>query len=163
MDLRNLIPSFGRKSLPVRQEQEHPFVSLQREMNRLFDGFLQDWDRDHFTGGMTVFTPRIEVTEDEKAVTIAAELPGISEKEIDVSINGDSLTICGEKKDEREERKGNYFYSERSFGSFSRTIRIPGEVDADKIQADFGKGILRVVLPKTAQAKNLRRITVKAE
>lgn len=163
MDLKDLIPSFGRKSVPVKHEDEHPFVSLQREMNRLLDGFVQSWDPDapdRFSG----FSPRIDMTEDEKSIKVSAELPGITDKDIEVSLSHDSLTIRGEKKSGKEERRQNYFYAERSFGSFNRTIPIPREIETDKVQAQFKKGILTVTMPKTTAAvKEARKIAVTAE
>jgi HSP20 family protein len=163
MDLKNLIP-FGKKNIPAKREEEHPFMGLQREMNKLFDDFFNSWGElrplDH---ALDDFSPRIDLVEDEKNVTISAELPGMNEKDIDVSLVREALIIKGEKKQEKEERKDHYFYSERSYGSFSRTIPLPPEVDSDKIQAEFRKGILTITLPKTATAKETRKIAVKAE
>jgi HSP20 family protein len=163
MDLKNLIPSLGRKNVPIRREEEHPFVNLQREMNRLFDGFLQGWDKEP-AEGFGAFTPRIDMAEDEKSLILSAELPGMNDKDIEVSLSRDLLTIRGEKKHEQEQRRGNYFYSERSFGSFARTVRMPREVDADKVRAEFKKGILKITLPKTLPAgKETRKIAVTQE
>ena len=90
------------------------------------------------------------------------ELPGIDEKDIDVSVSEDVITVRGEKKDEREEEKKGYYLSERSYGSFHRTIPIPPGVDADKAEARFRKGVLTITLPKTDDAKSkTRRIEVK--
>lgn len=164
MDIKNLIPSFGRKDVPVRRDEEHPFAGLQREMNRLFEGFLQGWGPDPFPDRFGAFSPRIDVTEDDKTLKVIAELPGIAPRDIDISLSRDSLTIRGEKKDERENRKENYFYSERSFGSFARTIRIPREIEVNKVQADFKKGILTITMPKAGDSvQDAKKITVKAE
>lgn len=163
MDLKNIIPSFGRKSLPARQEEEeHSFLDLQRQMNRLFDGFLQDWGMHDLQRGISSFNPRIDMTEDEQSIRITAELPGMTDKDIDISLSRDTLTIKGEKKNEKEEQKGNYFYSERSFGAFSRTIRVPREIDAGKVQAEFRKGVLVITIAKTAPVtQETRKIPVK--
>lgn len=165
MDLKNLIPSFGRKSIAVKREEEHPFVTLHREMNRLFDGFLQDLREDGFPDTFrAAFTPCIDMTEDDKAITVSAELPGMTEKDIEVSLTREALTIRGEKKDEKERLKDNCLYMERSFGSFTRTVRLPREIDSDKVQARFEKGILKITLPKTGEArKEARKIAVTAE
>jgi len=163
MDLKNLIP-FGKKNIPAKREEEHPFMGLQREMNKLFDDFFNSWgELRPLEGRLGDFSPRIDLAENEKSVTISAELPGMNEKDIDVSLVRDALIIKGEKKQEKEERKDQYFYSERSYGSFSRTIPLPPEVDSDKIQAEFRKGILTITLPKTAAATDARKIAVKAE
>lgn len=163
MDLKNLIPASGRKNLFKRTE-EHPFVSLQREMNRLFDVFLRGWEEDRFPDKFGAFTPCIDVTEDDKAVRVEAELPGMSDKDIELSLSRDALTITGEKRDGKEERTGNYFHTERSFGSFMRTIPLPVEIDAEKAQARFEKGILKITLPKAAEArKEAKKIRIRTE
>jgi HSP20 family protein len=107
--------------------------------------------------------PAVDITEDDKGYRIAAELPGMSEKDIDVSISGDMLTIKGEKRQEREEKEKNRYLSERSYGMFQRSFPLPEGVDRDKISADFSKGVLTLTLPKTADAqKQQKKIEVKA-
>lgn len=108
------------------------------------------------------FTPRVEVEENDKAVLLRAELPGMTEKDVEVEIENDYLTVKGEKKAEREERNGGRYYSERSFGSFERTIRLPASVDREKIDAKIENGVLRVSIPKTAESKShVKKIAVK--
>jgi HSP20 family protein len=136
-------------------------------MNRL------DFFDDFFRGGfglepverrLGAFTPSVDVSEDDKQVKVTAELPGMDEKDIDVSLSKDSLTIKGEKKEEKEEKKKDYYRMERSYGSFSRTIALPVEVDTDKVRAEFRKGILTVTMPKTSKAiEETKKISVKAE
>jgi HSP20 family protein len=142
-----------------------PFENFRREMDRLFDDFqLGSW-RSPF--GRTVFdvepfwrsgevswakAPAVDVVEQDKAYEITAELPGIDESNIDVKFADGVLTIKGEKKEEKEERKKDQYLSERRYGSFQRTFRVPDGVDADKIAASFKNGVLSVTLPKTAQA-----------
>src|SRR5512137_851319 len=128
MDIKNLIP-FGKKNIQVRREEENPFSLMQREMNRVFDSFGRNWGLGAFPEFTGSFMPRLDVTEDAKAFTVTAELPGMSEKEIDLSISGDLLTIRGEKKEEREEKHRNYFYSERSYGTFVRSIPLPAQIE----------------------------------
>lgn len=102
--------------------------------------------------------------EDEKSLKVMAELPGLTDKDIDISISRDTLTIRGEKKEEREDRKENYFYSERSFGSFTRAIRIPREIEVNRVQAVFRKGVLAITMPKTGDSvQDAKKITVNAE
>jgi HSP20 family protein len=133
-------------------------------MNRLFDGFLVDWDTGFPAAAWGAFTPRIDLTEGEKAFILSAELPGMTEKDIDLRLSGDLLTISGEKKNERKEQNGDHLFAERTFGAFSRTIRVPREVDQDKVQAEFRKGVLTVRLPKqAAAAPGSRKIAVSAE
>lgn len=163
MDFKDLIP-FGKKAVAVKQEEEHPFLTMQREMNRMFDSFTRTWGADTFPADNGVFTPRMDVTEDAKAFFVTAELPGINEKDIDLTITGDTLTLRGEKKAEKEETGKNYFYSERSYGSFSRSIPLPRQIDTDKVSAGFKKGILTITLPKTAAAmEDLKKISVKTD
>jgi HSP20 family protein len=104
------------------------------------------------------------VSETDKEIKVSAELPGMDEKDIDVSLTRDSLTIKGEKKQETEDKGEDYYRMERSYGSFTRSIPLPIEVDTDKVQATFKKGVLEITLPKTARAiQETRKIPVKAK
>ena len=96
--------------------------------------------------------PAVDITEDDKAYKMTAELPGTSEKEIEVLISGDTLTLEGEKRQEKEQKDKNLYLSERSYGAFQRTFYVPDGVDRDKISADFSKGVLSITVPKTAKA-----------
>lgn len=109
------------------------------------------------------FSPRVDVIETEKTLQIKAELPGMSEKDIQVSLSRDTLTLSGEKKAEEEQRSGNIYRMERIYGAFSRTIALPLDVDAENAEATFKNGVLTINLPKVAAAKDSRRIKVKAE
>lgn len=163
MAISNLIP-FGKKSVPVKREEENPFALLRREMDSLFDNFFRGFDMEPFEGRLGAFSPRIDVTENDKEIKISAELPGMDEKDIDVSLQNDLLTIRGEKKEEKEEKKKDYYSMERSYGSFCRTIPLPIEVETDKIDAKFKKGVLSITLPKTAKAlAETKKIAVKVE
>jgi HSP20 family protein len=161
MDIKSLIP-FGKKNIEVRREEENPFAMMQREMNRVFDSFNRNWGLGAFPELTGSFMPRLDVTEDAKAFTVTAELPGMSEKEIDLSISGDTLTIRGEKKEEKEDKNKNYYYSERSYGTFMRSIPLPQQVETDKVSASFKKGVLTITLPKTAASmESTKKIDVK--
>jgi HSP20 family protein len=163
MDIKNLI-HFGKKNVAAGREEDNPFAMMQREMNRIFDSFMRSWVVDAFPAVYSSFTPRLDVTEDTKAFTVTTELPGMSDKDIDLSISGDTLTIRGEKEEEKEEKGKNYFYSERSNGYFSRSIPLPRQIDADKVAASFKKGVLTITLPKTdAAMEELKKISVKTE
>ncbi len=107
--------------------------------------------------------PAVDVTETEGGYEVVAELPGMDEKNIEVKLANHTLTIKGEKRDEKEETKKDYYMRERSFGSFQRSFTLPEGVDTDKIEASFKKGVLTVTVPKTAEAKKAeKKITVKA-
>ena len=145
-----------------------PIEGLRREVDSLFENFNKGWPRfwdfDPFKGVSQPFTlpsfaaaPRVDVKESDDAYEIAAELPGLDEKDIELALRGDVLSISGEKKAEREEKKKDYYLSERSYGAFHRSFRVPENVDADKIGAKFAKGVLTVTLPKTAEAKKKQR------
>lgn len=107
--------------------------------------------------------PAVDVTETDKAFEIAAELPGMEEKNIEVSVSDGVLTIKGEKQEDKEEKKKDYYLSERTYGSFQRSFEVPKGVDLDKIEASFKKGVLTVTLPKTAEAQKAeKKIAVKS-
>lgn len=165
--------------VPVTQEKTavpspslqpwQPLESLHREIDRLFGEFGRGWPSvsSLFTAeplwqrGFTA--PAVDVTEDEKAYEISAELPGMDEKNIEVKVADGSLTIKGEKQEEKEEKKKDYYLHERHFGSFQRSFALPKGVDTNKIEAAFKKGVLTVTLPKTAEAqKSQKKIEVKA-
>ena len=163
MGLKNLIPT-GGKDLPARGDEYDPFSLIRREMNRLFDSFSSGFDVEPFEGRIKTFSPNINVTEGDKEVKISAELPGMDDKDIDVSLSKDSLTIKGEKKQEKEDKGKNYYRMERSFGSFRRTVPLPAEADIDKVKAHFKKGVLTVTIPKTAKSiRATKKIQVKTE
>ncbi|MEM5371248.1 Hsp20/alpha crystallin family protein [Paraburkholderia azotifigens] len=153
----------------------HPVESLRREIDRLFDEFdrgpgILPFRRSLF--GIEPFwrherswasTPAVDVSETEKAYEIVAELPGIDEKDIEVKLANGGLTIKGEKREEKEEKKKDYYLHERRFGAFERYFQMPEGVDREKIEASFRKGILTVTLPKTQEAQNAeKKIPVKA-
>ena len=107
--------------------------------------------------------PAVDVIETDKAYEITAELPGIDKKNVDVKFANGVLTIKGEKQDQKEERKKDYYMRERSFGSFERSFEVPDSVETDKIEATFKKGVLTVTLPKSAEAQKAeKKIAVKA-
>ena len=163
MTIRNLVP-FGKKSVPARREEEKPFALLRREIDSLFDNFFRGFDIEPFESRMGAFTPQVDVTENDKEIKISAELPGMDEKDIDLSLQNDMLTIKGEKKEEKEDKGKDYYRMERSYGSFIRTIPLPVEVETDKVEAKFKKGVLSITLPKTAKAvAETKKIAVKVE
>jgi HSP20 family protein len=164
MTMRDLVHR-GRRDAPARREAESPFLALQDEMNRVFDRFFHGFPAVGGEGGdwpAGGFSPRVDVSETDNDVRVTAELPGLDEKDIEVSITRDALTIRGEKKEEKESGKEGYFHTERYFGAFTRTIPLPREVVTDKAEATFRKGVLTVTLPKTEEVKSeTRKVEVK--
>jgi HSP20 family protein len=152
-----------------------PFESLRREVDRLFHDFERGSWPNPFRGSAFDLeplwrreltwakTPAVDVVEKENGYEVTAELPGMDEKNIDVTVANGCLTIKGEKQEEKEEKKKDYYLQERRFGSFERRFEIPEGVDASKIEANFAKGVLTVTLPKSAEAKKAaQKIAVKA-
>jgi len=122
------------------------------------DRFLNDFDRSF--GEQGTWVPVVDIYEDEKAITLKAELPDMHEKDIDVGVEEGHLTIKGERKFENEEKKENFHRIERRYGSFERTFALPDNVDAENISAKYDKGVLKVVAPKVERPKNARTIKV---
>jgi HSP20 family protein len=168
--------------LPVKTEKTssplhplRPFESLRREVDRLFEDFSGGLWRSPFGGSLfdigpfrrveAAFgaVPAVDVTETDKGYEITVDLPGMEEKNIDVKVANGILTIKGERHDEKEEKKKDYYVRERSLGSFERSFQVPDGVDSDKIDASFKKGVLTIALPKTAAAQKAeKKIEVKA-
>src|SRR6516164_201248 len=151
-----------------------PFESLRREIDNLFDDFWSGSWRSPLTlrfpdvepfrrGEIWGKAPAVDVAETEKGYEITAELPGMDESNIDVKVADGVLTIKGEKQEEKEEKKKDYYISERRYGAFERSFRLPEGIDTDKIDASFKNGVLKVVLLKTPEAqKAQKKIDVKA-
>ena len=162
MAIRDLVP-WRRERVPVRREEQDRFLSFRQEMERMFDEFfeggaLAPWERE-WTG----FAPKVDVVETDDQVKVTAELPGLDAKDVDVTVSHNTLTLKGEKKQEHEEKGEGYYRSERSYGSFQRSVPLPSTVETDKADAAFSKGVLTVTFPKTAAAKDRKQITVKAK
>ncbi len=158
------VPVPFRTLTPANREAwEDPFVAIRREIDRLFDEFTRTWPTVFGAAGTATLLPEVDVTEDEKACRVTVELPGVDPKDVQVEVRGDLLVIRGEKRDEHEERGENRHLIERRFGRFERTIRLPAEVDPDRAEAVFDRGVLRITLPKPETAQQpVRRIEVKA-
>jgi len=169
------VPVKTEKTSAPAQATRRPFEGLRREIERVFDEF--DVGRWPAPFGRSLFdvapfwrreaawpvAPAVDVAETEKGYEVTAELPGMDEKNIEVKFADGVLTIKGEKQEEKEEKKKDYYLSERSYGSFQRSFQVPEGVDADKIEASFKKGVLTVSLPKSAEAQKAeKKIAVKA-
>lgn len=167
MNVRDLIPWQRGASQPslLRNGDRDPFVSLHREMNRLFDDAFRSFDG-RLPGlaatppDLNGSWPSVEISETEKEIKVTAEVPGLEEKDIEILLNGDVLTLKGEKRSEAEDKDRQF--SEFYYGSFERRIPLGFEIEEDKIDARFKNGVLTVTLPKSEQAQSqVKRISIK--
>jgi HSP20 family protein len=133
-------------------------------MNRLFDQFFEGFDLGPFArhgGWESVAMPKVDVAETDEAIHVTAELPGMKEEDVEVTLSDGQLTLRGEKKAEQEDSGKNYHRVERSYGSFHRSIPLPSQVDESKVEAAFRDGVLSVTLPKTQTAVEGKKIPVR--
>jgi HSP20 family protein len=137
------------------------FDRIMREMDRLWDSFLEGRPTRRAEEGKGWFPP-VDVSETKNDLVIKAELPGMDPKDLSISLSSGYLTVKGEKKQEKEEKDENYHLIERSYGSFTRSVRLPKEVQGDKMTASFKNGVLKITLPKSEEAKK-KEIKIKAE
>jgi HSP20 family protein len=135
----------------TRFEPFREFSTLQDRLGRLFRETYREGQDESLT--TSSFAPAVDVYEDEHNVTLKIEVPGIDEKDIDVRIENNTLTVHGERKIEKEEKEENYRRVERHYGSFTRTFNLPTTVDSEKVSANYDKGVLKIALPKKAEAK----------
>lgn len=164
MQIRDLIPWGNNKGSEIaKRDEENPVFSLQRDVNRIFEDFWKRFDQPFGAfGRWDASGPRTDIAETERALEISVELPGLDQKDVDVSLTDSALTIKGERNSEREESKKGYHLAERSCGSFYRSIPLPSGVDTDKVNAEFKNGVLTVTLPKTQEAlSRVKKIEVK--
>jgi HSP20 family protein len=158
-----LVPSFyspGNLFGPIGSD---PFLTLHREMNRMFDEIMRgSWAGTGQSGNRSgaLMAPSMDVTESDKEVRIQAELPGVNEKVVELSLNDDLLTLRAEKRQERKEEREGAHVSERSYGTFQRSLRLPFQVSPDQVQARFENGVLTITLPKSRQQERSRRIQI---
>ena len=159
MAIRDLIPwkSQGLDIAPRQEERvDHLGMSLHRDINRLFDDMFRGFSMPSLPSiGRSLGWPRLELSENDKEIRVTAELPGMEEKDIEISLDDHQLVIWGEKKSETsDEERG---YSERSYGRFERRIGLPSQIDEDKVEAAFRNGVLTVTVPRTAEAAQGRK------
>jgi HSP20 family protein len=136
--------------------------NMREQFDRMFDNMLSGWpapwrDPPRLDLGGFDFAPRVDTAETDTAYEVTAELPGVDEKDIKISLADNVLSISGEKKSEREQKDKDYVMTERSYGSFKRAFTLPDNVDVEKIAAKFDKGVLKVTLPKTAPSPAKQR------
>jgi HSP20 family protein len=150
-----------------KDEDEQAFIKILHWRNNMttitridpfreLASFFENWTapitgKDQLAAG--TFVPPVDVYEDEHNLVLKLEIPGVNEEDLNVSVENNTLTIEGERKFEKEEKEENFHRIERRYGSFTRTFRLPNTVDADKVEASYDKGILKVVLAKRAEAK----------
>jgi HSP20 family protein len=135
----------------TRWEPFREFSTLQDRINRVFRESYSGNHDDSLT--TSSFAPAVDVYEDEQKVSLKIEVPGIDEKDIDVRVENNTLTVHGERKIEKEEKEENYRRVERQYGSFTRSFTLPQTVDAENVSANYDKGVLKITLPKKAEAK----------
>ena len=162
MAIRDLIP-WKRERLPVRRVEQDPFLSFRQEMDHMFDEFFEGRAPALWGEEWTGFAPRVDVAETDQEVKVTAELPGLDAEDVDVTVSHDVLTLKGEKKQEHEEKGEGFYRSERSYGSFQRSIPLPSTVETDKADAAFDKGVLTVKFPKTEAETDRKQIAVKSK
>jgi HSP20 family protein len=156
MKMHNTLPaSMGGRNVTS------PFDALQSRIDRMFDEFSAGFRMPSMFGdGDFELAPALDWHETDGQITVSAELPGVDEKDIDISVADQMLTISGEKKAEFERKEGDHYRTERSYGRFSRSISLPFAINADKVEAKFDKGVLKLSIPKPAEAQQ-RKVPIK--
>jgi HSP20 family protein len=170
------LPTKTETKEPAAPTAWQPLENLRQEMERMFDDFRAEFGGSPFRRGRLSLeplfrrewgrglSPAVDVVEKDNAYEVTVELPGMSEKDIDVKLAGGMLTITGEKSEEKEEKKKDIYVSERRYGSFQRSFSVPDDVDAEKLAASVKNGVLTVTMPKSAEAKKKeRKIAVTAK
>ncbi len=148
--------------IPWRGGLTSTFQQFQREMDQMFQRFFGDAEENGSRSSLISWSPRVDVEEDDKQFLVKADLPGVDPKDVEVFVVDNTLTLRGQRKEQREEKGKNFHRLERFEGQFYREISLPRGIDADKIQAKSTNGVLTVTIPKLAQAQP-KKITVHAE
>jgi HSP20 family protein len=162
MTNRSIVPfGWAGAGLPDRAANDDPFVRLWHDVDRLFSDMVRGTGLAGWPGAGTIGLP-VDVADAGDAVRVVAELPGVDEKDVSVELQGDVLVIRGEKKAEERREEEGYYLSERRYGTFARTLRLPFAAEADKVQATFRNGVLTVTMPKPAELQQkTQRIEVR--
>jgi HSP20 family protein len=166
MTINDLIPWKKSEKLPVRRQEASSIFQLNNDLNRMFESFFENpWSLrpfDAFEANLSGFMPRLDVSETDKEMIVSVELPGLDERDIQISLEEGVLIIGGEKKTEKQEKSHNFHRMERSYGSFTRQVALPVDVDENAVSATFKNGLLNVTLPKKQPSLTQgKRITVK--
>jgi len=145
--------------VPFRRNRETGMARLHDDFDRMMDRFFGDWGWPALRGES--WGPAMDIAERDDAIVVKAELPGMKADDLNISVQGNALTISGEKKDETEDKKEHYYHVERRYGSFQRAVMLPTEVDVDRIEAQHRDGVLTITLPKSETARP-RQIKIKS-
>jgi HSP20 family protein len=151
----------GESSWPSIQSLRHEIDEVFEQFSRGLPHLWRMGERTPLARFSTLFgasTPAVDLVEKDMAYEITAELPGLEPSAVQINVSGNMLILKGEKKEEREEKNRNYHLSERRFGSFQRSFQLPDGADKDRIEARFEKGVLYVMIPKTAKAREQEKI-----
>ena len=159
MKLKNVLPSSSNRFKMMERwgERTNPFAVMRQEMNRLFERLWDDYTPLPFESGWKQSYPSVDVKETEKAITVTAELSGIDKKDVDISVDQNTLMIRGIKQQEKEEKRGGYTHQERAYGAFHRTIPFPCDVKSETAKASFKNGLLKVEIQKKPGAQQLKK------
>lgn len=150
----------------TEKDTENPIAVFEQDIDRMFDSFFRGFGLTPFgalENEWMTFSPRVDIVDSDKEVKVSVELPGMDQKDVNVTLARDVLTVSGEKHQEKEDRGKNYHRMERSYGAFKRTIPLMCDVDEGKAEATFKNGVLTVTLPKTVEGQCVRTIKVKTE
>jgi HSP20 family protein len=166
VDVKALVPWRDKSQPPApREDYDDPFLSFRREVDRMFDDFFAGFGRRAVGapfGSWRTPMPSMDLTQNDKEIVVTADMPGLDDKDFEVMVSGDLLTLKGEKRAEHDHRNGDAYHMERRFGSFSRSVRLPFEVKDEKVDARYEKGVLTIRVPKPADMqRQARRIEVR--
>lgn len=162
MKLKDMMPWNGHE-LKVRGGQDI-FSEMERRMNRMFDEFFNLELPSRLKEKEFGMIPRMDVSVGEKEIVVTAELPGVEENDVDISLEKGQLIISGEKKQEHEEQSGDFYRVERSYGRFRRVVPIDHEIDSEGVKAGYKNGVLKITLPRTQRDReNVRKINISKE
>jgi len=137
----------------MRWRPRRDLLNIREEMNRLFDDFFSGWPERRRGLLEGEWAPSVDVAETDEDIVVTAELPGVKQDDVEISVVDDVLTIKGEKKEEKEVKEKNYHRIERSYGSFQRSLSLPVGVQSDKAKATYKDGVLKVTIPKSEEAR----------
>jgi HSP20 family protein len=156
------IKDFISRKLPVlKQENSNPFLTLQQEMNNVFNRFSDNFLSPFRNEPWSTY-PKVNIKESKNEIEVTAELPGLDKKDIEISISDNVLTLKGEKRLENETKENNYYKMERSYGAFNRVITLPADVKTDKTNAEFKNGILKITISKKPESEQkAKKIDIK--
>ncbi len=166
MHIKDIAPWKRNRDPAASEGEQDQFRAMQRHMNETFDNFfrrfsLAPWE---WSGWRGEYSPRVNVTEKDNVVHVEAEVPGMEEKDLDVSLSDNMLTLKGERRTEAEDSGERYYRREISYGAFHRSVPLPGRVQEDSVKATFSKGVLRIELPLAeGRSEHARKIDVTAE